>query len=97
MPRRVEKVLDNAKKLTEALNNQNNASFKTAGLEQLSPDVPLGVPDDLASEASENLARQIDLTYGGMRGAPKFPQPLIYICSGKTGYVTGGMLAGKPS
>ena len=73
-----EKVLDNAKKLTEALNNQNNASFKTAGLEQLSPDVPLGVPDDLASEASENLARQIDLTYGGMRGAPKFPQPLIY-------------------
>ena len=72
------KVLENADKLTEALNNKNNVTLKTAGMEQLSPDLPLGVPKDLASEASENLARQIDLTYGGMQGAPKFPQPLIY-------------------
>ncbi|EJW21068.1 hypothetical protein IMCC14465_08640 [alpha proteobacterium IMCC14465] len=77
-----DKVQENADKLTQALQNKNNAAFKAANqktaLEQLSPNLPLGLPEDLASEASENLARQIDLTYGGMQGAPKFPQPLIY-------------------
>ena len=72
------KVQENVEKLTEALHNKNSATFKASGIEQLSPDLPLGVPEDLAGEASENLSRQINLTFGGMQGAPKFPQPLIY-------------------
>lgn len=68
------KVASNAEKLTEALGSKNSALLKNAGLEQL----PDGLPPDLAGEASENLARQVDPKYGGLQGAPKFPQPLVF-------------------
>ncbi|MEM7032699.1 MAG: thioredoxin domain-containing protein [Chloroflexota bacterium] len=51
-------------------------------LDRMNPEISLGNVDNLdpnvSQSALDNILRNIDYTHGGMTGAPKFPQPMMY-------------------
>ena len=51
-------------------------------LAQMSPNIPLqatqSIDPAVLELAAQNITQNIDYTYGGTQGAPKFPQPMMY-------------------
>ena len=42
------------------------------------PDSELEISDNISKAAYEDIESQVDMIHGGLKGAPKFPQPMIY-------------------
>mgnify|MGYP001331935108 FL=1 len=42
------------------------------------PDSELEISDKISKAAYEDIESQVDMIHGGLKGAPKFPQPMIY-------------------
>ena len=58
---------------------QKNVDALNQGLAQISQPVGGdGIPRNLADQVAQRLANEIDMSRGGMKGAPKFPQTGIF-------------------
>ncbi len=58
---------------------EKNATALSNGLKaRATADARGDMPEDLPTRAAQTLGAHIDLTKGGLEGAPKFPQPFLY-------------------